>query len=212
MNRHLILFLCTAIIVAFLFWYSSVLQGIFYVVVDFLNELALQNEPLAVLVFVMTAIAAALISPLTNIPLVPIAVAIWGTVPTTVFLLSGWLIGDILAYLIGRYLGYKAVCYFVSTEKIDDWSNVIRKRTNFSTALLLRLALPAELGYAFGIIRYPAGSYVIVTVLSELLTAIISTYASEAVLYGEAVKFFGLVGALFAVIFIAFRVTHKNDE
>lgn len=210
MNKRVIVFICIAIVIAFLFWYSSVLQGAFYRIADYLSALAIENEFLAILVFVLTSALAALISPLTNIPLVPIATLIWGPVPTIIFLLSGWLVGDIVAYLVGRYLGHKAVSYFVSTEKLDDWSNMVKKRTSFSTAFLLRVALPAELGYAFGIIRYPASSYIIITFLSELPFAIISAYASEAVLFGDALKFFGLIGILFTVIIVAFRSTRSD--
>jgi len=210
MNKRVIVFICFAIVIAFLFWYSSVLQEAFYAIAGYLNELATKNELLAILVFVLTSALAALISPLTNIPLVPIATLIWGPVPTIIFLLSGWLVGDIVAYLIGRYLGYKAVSYVVSVEKLDDWSNMVKRRTSFSTAFLLRVALPAELGYAFGIIRYPAGSYIAVTFLAELPFAIISTYASEAVLLGDAFKFFWLVGILFTVIIVAFRSTRSD--
>lgn len=210
MNKRLILFICVAIVIAFLFWYSSVLQSAFYTIAGYLNTLAVENELLAIFVFVLTSALAALVSPLTNIPLVPIATLIWGPVPTIIFLLSGWLIGDITAYLVGRYLGYKAVSYFVSAEKLDDWSSMVKKRTTFSTALLLRVALPAELGYAFGIIRYPLNLYVFITFLAELPFAIISTYASEAVLLGDTLKFFGLVGILFVVIIVAFRVTHSD--
>ncbi|HAS84602.1 MAG TPA: hypothetical protein DCS23_00805 [Candidatus Yonathbacteria bacterium] len=210
MNKRLILFLCIAIIIAFLFWYSSVLQSAFYTIAGYLNTLAVENELLAIFVFVLTSALAALISPLTNIPLVPIATLIWGPIPTIIFLLAGWLIGDIIAYLIGRYYGYKVVSYFVSKEKVDDWSSMVKKHTTFSTALLLRVALPAELGYAFGIIRYPLNLYIFITFLAELPFAIISTYASEAVLLGDAMKFFGLIGILFVVIIVAFRTTHSD--
>lgn len=210
MNRRVIVFICVAIIIAFLFWYSSVLQETFYAIADYLKVLAAQNEVLAIFVFVLTSALAALISPLTNIPLVPIATLIWGPVPTIMFLIGGWLIGDILAYLVGRYLGHKVVAYFVSTEKLDNWSNVVKKRTSFSTALLLRVALPAELGYAFGIIRYPASLYIIITFLAELPFAVISTFASEAVLLGDTLKFFGLIGVLLAVVIVALRSTHSD--
>jgi len=210
MNRRIIILSGVAIIIAFLFWYSSVLQEVFYAVVDFLGELALQNEFLAIMVFILTAALAALISPLTNIPLVPIATLIWGPFLTTIFLLVGWLVGDIIAYVIGRHLGHKIVCYIVSAEKLEEWSNVVKKHTNFRRALFLRVALPAELGYAFGIIRYHFGYFMLITFFAELPLAIVSTYASEAVLYGDTMKFFGFTGILFAFIFIAFRMTHKR--
>jgi len=208
--RRIILLLCTAIVVAFLFWYSSVLQDAFYLIADYLSVLAFQNELLAIFVFILVAVLAALVSPLTNVPLIPVAVLIWGPASATIFLLIGWIIGDILAYFIGYYFGHKVASYFVSNEKLDNWSRVVKERTHFSTALFLRLALPAELGYAFGIIRYPAGAYVLVTFLAELPFAFVSTYASEAVLYGEALKFFGLIGILAVIIFVAYRMNHKR--
>ena len=211
MNKRFLVLLLLAIIVAFLFVYSSMLQGEFYRIVNFFNELVVQNEPLAMVVFVLLAAVAALISPLTNIPLVPFAVVIWGAVPTTILLLSGWLIGDTLAYIVGRYLGHKTVSYFISEEKLDLWSQAIKKHTNFYRALFVRLVLPAELGYAFGIIRYPFWSYLLITFLAEVPFAIISTYASEAVLSGSIVKFFWLTAALFAIIFLAFRSLRKNS-
>lgn len=212
MNKRLLLFLLLSIILAFLFWYSSVIQKEFYLIVNIFNELVIQNEILAVLVFILLAVAAALISPLTSIPLVPIAVVIWGSLPTTIFLLSGWLIGDTISYFVGRYLGYKTVCYFVSAEKIDELSSVVKKHTTFFKGLLLRLVLPAELGYAFGIIRYNFLSYLLLTLLAELPFAIISTYASEAVISGDTIKFLLLMIALITGVFLAVRVVHKNNK
>lgn len=209
MNKRLILFFSIVVIIVSLFWYSSIIQDEFYVIVNFFSKLVLQNETLAVFVFVLLAALSALMSPLTSIPLVPIAVVIWGGIPTTIFLLSGWLIGDTIAYLIGRYLGYKTVCYFVSSEKIDEVISVVKKHTNFSRGLLLRLILPAEFGYAFGIIRYRIGPYLLLTFLAELPFAIIATYTSEAVIARDVVKFLGIMAILIGVIFITFRAIRK---
>lgn len=178
---------------ALLFWSSSFLQKEFYLVVDFFQTLVLRNEPLAVAVFILTAVAGALISPFTNLPLVPFAAAIWGPFPTTIFLLGGWLVGDIIAYFIGRNLGRRFVTHFVPTKKLDAWSDAIKQHTNFLTALVARLALPAELGYAFGLVRYPFGLYLIITFIAELPFAFISVSASEAVLAGDVQKFFGVI-------------------
>lgn len=212
MNKRFLLFLLLSIVLAFLFWYSSVLQKEFYLIVGIFNELVIQNEILAVFVFILLAAVAALISPLTSIPLVPIAVVIWGSIPTAVFLLSGWIIGDAISYFIGRYLGYKTVCYFVSAEKIDELSSTVKKHTTFLKGLLLRLVLPAELGYAFGIIRYNFLSYLLLTLLAELPFAIISTYASEAVISGDTIRFLALIVALLLGIFLAISMVRKNNS
>lgn len=211
MTKRIILIACTAIAGVLLFWYSSTLQDAFYVVVNFFSELVLRNELLAVVVFVLLSAVAALISPFTNIPLIPIAVVIWGTIPTAILLLGGWMLGDILAYFIGRDIGYPAVRYMVSSERFDRWVAVVREHTSFLMALLLRVALPAELGYAFGIIRYPMILYVLITFLAELPIALVAVYASEAALAGDVQMFFAAVGVLVALIAIgAYYVRSKQ--
>ena len=212
MNRRLIFSFLFAIVVAFLFWSSSLLQSEFWRVVDFFNVLVVRNELLAMVLFVLSSVAAALVSPLTNIPLVPIAVVFWGPAITALLLLFGWLVGDMLAYFVGRYFGRRVVFYFVHEELFEQWSRKIKEHTTFLTALLLRLALPAELGYAFGMVRYPIGAYALITVLSELPFAIISTYASEAVLLGNAVQFLGFAGILLGIIFITIKITNNNRK
>ena len=200
MSKRVLLLVFGVVILALLFWYSNSLQNQFYVIVDFFHALVYQNEFLAIGVFILTAVVGALISPFTNLPLVPFAVVIWGTVPTTIFLLTGWLIGDAIAYFIGRYFGRKAVMYFVSEEKLDRWSDMVKAHTNFFTALILRLALPAELGYAFGLVRYNFGLFLLITLIAEIPFAIISTTASEAVLERDVQEFFWLILLLIIII------------
>lgn len=88
----------------------------------------------------------------------------------------------------------------------------MNEQATFATALLLRLALPAELGYAFGVVRYPLGTYVAITVLSELPYAIASAYASEAVLLGNVLHFLGFSGIVLMAILIALGINHRNHK
>jgi uncharacterized membrane protein YdjX (TVP38/TMEM64 family) len=212
MNKRRIFALGIVIVIAILFWYSSVLQDAFYVIVNYFNKLVLYNESLAIILFLLISALAALISPFTNIPLIPVAVVIWGVVPTTILLLFGWLIGDIIAYFIGRYLGEPAIRYIVSADKFDNLVRVVKERTNFFTAFLLRLTLPAELGYMFGIIRYNFFAYLIITFFAELPFAIISTYTSDAILAGDTTKFFEFIGILCLILFGLYKIIHKKTH
>lgn len=210
MNQRFISLLFAATVIALLFVYSNGLQNDFYKVVDFFNGLVAVNEPLAMLVFVLLSLGAALISPLTNIPLVPFAVVIWGAMPTTALLLLGWILGDVLAYGIGRKFGQKGISYFIGDERLEEWSRAIRTHTSFRRALFFRFILPAELGYAFGIIRYPFNLYFLITVLAELPFAVVSVYASEAVVSGDVVRFLGSIGLLCALVYGAYRFLNRK--
>lgn len=212
MNKRLVVGFLLAIFIALLFWSSSLLQNEFWRIVEFFNILVERNALLAIGLFVISATLGALISPLTNVPLVPFAVAIWGPTFTTLLLLIGWLMGGIVAYLIGRLVGERIVPYLVYRKKFETWSQQVNEQATFSTALLLRLVLPAELGYAFGVVRYPLGAYSAITVLSELPYAIASAYASEAVLLGNALRFLGFSGILLMAILIALGINHRNNK
>ncbi len=198
------------VVITLLFWYSLSLQEAFYDVVSFFETYVRQNEILGLLVFILIAALAAMVSPFTNLPLIPVAVALWGTTTTVFLLLGGWLIGDATAYFIGRYVGYPAVRYIISAERFDTWLSAVRAHTSFSMMFLLRLALPAELGYVFGVIRYHFGKYILLTFLAELPFVLTAAYASEAILLGERLQFFGLVALISAILFGAFYLALKR--
>lgn len=207
--KRTLLIIGILIAVTLLFWYSLSLQEAFYDIVSFFEVYVRQNEILGILVFVLTAALAALLSPFTNLPLIPVAVALWGAALTALLLLAGWLLGAVIAYFIGRYIGYPAVRYIVSAERFDSWLRVVKVHMRFSMMFLLRLALPAELGYAFGVIRYHFWKYVLLTFLAELPFVIITTYASEAILLGERVQSFGLIALMGVIFFGAFYLFRK---
>lgn len=212
MNRRTALVFLVLVFIAFLFWYSSTIQNSFFLIVDFFNEIVEENQFLAMVVFFFIAGGAALISPFTNAPLVPIAVAIWGVIPTTLLLLGGWFFGDILAYMIGKHFGYPAFSYLMEKSKFDKWISTIKNHTTFTTALLLRIALPAELGYVFGIIRYKFSTYLFITFISEAIFSLASTYASNAILSGRAALFFESVGILLIILYVAYEVAQKRNK
>ncbi|MFA6608305.1 MAG: VTT domain-containing protein [Candidatus Paceibacterota bacterium] len=213
MNKRIVISLIIVVIATLLFWVSKSIQDEFYLIVAMFNNLAEQNILLTVLIFLSVAAFAALISPFTNVPLIPVAVAIWGIIPTTILLLIGWLSGDIITYIIGRYLGYPVIRYLiVSTERFDNWVNLVRDRTSFLKALTLRMALPAELGYVFGLIKYKFSTYFLITFLSELPLAIIFTYASQSILTGDIPQFFGFIGLLCIILFGTYELIHQKKK
>lgn len=212
MAKRVFLIIGVAVAIALAFWYSSALQNSFYVLAEWFGELVVAHEFFAVLLFVLLSALAALVSPFTNVPLIPFAVVIWGTGPTAILLLGGWMLGDMLAYFIGRDIGYPAVRYMVSAERFDRWVETVRSHAHFAMALLLRMALPAELGYAFGIIRYPIGLYGLVTFLAELPMALAAVYASEAILAGKQSMFFLVIGSLVVLIVGAAYLMKRHNH
>lgn len=196
---------------AFLFWSSYSLQNIFYETVGSVQEYAGQNNILLIVLFIVLAALSAMLSPFSSVPLVPIAIIIWGNLLTTTFLFVGWLIGGVLAYGAGYYAGYQFVSQLSSFEKVKYYRERISRKAEFFLIILFRIAMPAEIpGYVLGIARYNFWKYFLATFLAELPFAIVVSYASEALVAKKPAIFVGLAVATFLVISVMFYLFTKK--
>ena len=183
--RKTIYVLLLALLIVALFGSSVFLQDILQEFTATLTQFESQNPFLSAVIFIGLAIFSILLGPFTSIPLVPPAIVIWGVPTTLFFLVGGWLIGNSLAYFIGRSYGLTLVSKIVGEKKIDDWMNKIQGYLNFWLLLLFRFSTPSETGYAFGLIRYDFAKYILISFLAELPYGLLAVYASEALVSSD---------------------------
>lgn len=199
------------VIAAFLFWSSVTLQEIFYEAVSSIEGYAAQNQILVAVVFVALAALSAMLSPFSSVPLVPIVIMIWGNLLTASLLLLGWMLGGVFTYAIGYYAGYPLVSQLSSFEKIRYYKEKLSQRREFLLVLLFRFAMPAEVpGYVLGIARYSFGKYLLATFLAELPFAIITSYASQALLADKPLIFISWIIIAFLIIGSMFYIFTKK--
>jgi uncharacterized membrane protein YdjX (TVP38/TMEM64 family) len=178
-----------------LFWRFTGLHEIFLEFVVFLEKVARRSGPGGMLAFLTLSTFASSIGPFTVVPLVPSAVRVWG-VPTTAFLMMfGGLLGATLTYTIGRFAGERVLKLFVRPARLARWKETVPKRAAFFMALAIKFALPAEVGYAFGIVRFGLLKYLLVTFISYV--PIIA-----AIIWGSRAFVEGRLGPLLASISI----------
>jgi uncharacterized membrane protein YdjX (TVP38/TMEM64 family) len=159
---------------------STTLQELFLSIMGQAEKFADALPIVTIVSFVALAALSALVSPFSSAPLIPIAVSLWGATSTTLLLLCGWLIGDIAAYYIGKYGGNPLLQKFLSVGKVRQYETYFAERMTFMKALIIRLALPAEVGYGFGIIKYNFSIYLIITAIAETVFAIVTVQAAGA--------------------------------
>ena len=144
---------------------------------------------MAVGLFIAFAAISVLFGPFTSVFLVPIAILLWGMIRTFIFLLTGWLIGGVLTYALGRFIGYPIVTKLVSKAQVDEWIDWISKEATFILAFLFRLALPAETGYVFGLVKYNFWKYMLIVFLVEFPIGLLIIFAGDAFLDQSGWKF-----------------------
>jgi uncharacterized membrane protein YdjX (TVP38/TMEM64 family) len=124
-----------------------------------MGEVLSANEQAAVVVFVVTSIAAVLMPLLTNLPLVPIAVMAWGPWWTALLLLSGWVIGATLSFALGRHARGWILRHLPSVERHAQIDRLIHPRHRIASLIMLRMTFPVDvLSYALGLFSPATGA------------------------------------------------------
>jgi uncharacterized membrane protein YdjX (TVP38/TMEM64 family) len=92
-------------------------------------------------------------------------------------LLFGWILGGVVAYTIGRYLGRPAVKAITSNPMLDRYAERVSVKAPFGLVLLFQAALPSEVpGYVLGLIRYSFWKYLGALSLTELPYSVATIY------------------------------------
>lgn len=170
-----------------------------------------ENELLGVAIFMALAAFSAAFSFFSSVPLVPVAIMLWGSFFTFIMLFLGWLIGDISAYLIGRYAGYPLVKRLTAFEKVEHYKSQVSGKTEFWLVLLFRFAAPSEAaGYVLGILKLYFWKYLFATFLAELPFALATVYAGEAFIKQDLILFAVWVAVLLFLASAALYLFHKR--
>jgi uncharacterized membrane protein YdjX (TVP38/TMEM64 family) len=141
-------------------------------------------------VFIVLTMLSAMLAFFSTGLLAPVAIAAWGTTGTLVLLWVGWLLGGVLTYAVGRYLGRSVAGVFVRRETLDHWEAFVRDRSHVTHLLLFQIAMPSEvLGYVLGLLRYRLRTYLGVLSITEIPYALAVVYLGESFLAGDAVRF-----------------------
>ncbi len=210
LKKKLIL-LAVALTVVLIFWSSIVLQEEYGRLVGFFESYVTARPVLSIFVFLILTVSSAMFFFFSSVWLVPVAVSVWGSLATVLLMLTGWLLGAIFSYILGRYAGYPILKYLIPSRKLDYYRDLFLENSSFPLVFLLRFTLPSEIpGYALGIIRFNFLKYLLITVLAEIPYALVAVYAIEAILSQDPVTLGLIIFVwLLAAILLA-RLLHKN--
>lgn len=193
-NRDKVILILAAAFVGFLIWSSVAFQGLFAKIVPFFAEFAQREKFLSVIFFILLGTASTMLSSFSSVPLVPIAVIVWGNTLTGLYLFIGWLLGDILSYLVGYWAGHPVAKRFLPYEKIKFYLDKIPPEAQFRMIFLFILSTPSEVpGYTIGILRYKFAKYFFAALMSELFFSFFTAYAARALVEKNFIVFSGAV-------------------
>jgi uncharacterized membrane protein YdjX (TVP38/TMEM64 family) len=147
-------------------------------------EVIVSTHPaLGMVLFVVFSALSALLAFFSTAVLTPVAVAAWGEAVSLLLLWSGWTIGGMCAYGIGRSLGRRVVVGLISTATLERFEERMSRQAPFGLILLFQLALPSEVpGYVLGLARYPFPKYLAALAIAEFPYAVGTIYLGSSFL------------------------------
>lgn len=110
------------------------------------------HETLAAWLFLASSALAVVLPLLSNLPLVPAAVQLWGLGWTAAALLAGWTLGSWLAFVLGRLVRHGWLKHAPGLRQATDVDRWIHPRHPVASLVLLRMAFPIDvLSFALGV-------------------------------------------------------------
>ena len=172
-----------------------------------------EHPRLGMAAFVTLAAVSALLAFFSSALLVPVAVYVWGPTTCVALLWTGWLIGGIIAYLVGRHLGRPVVRALLRPGTLARYEGWIRSGAGFVPVFLLQLAIPSDVaGYLFGLVRCRFRVFLPALAAAEVPYAIGAVYLGVSFLERDVLPLMalGAAGAFMSVL--AFRVLRLRSR
>lgn len=163
--------------------------------------------------FVLLQFLQVVVLPIPSFVTVAAGSALFGPLLSSFLSLLGILLGSITAFLIGRYLGYKAVAWLVGKETLDKWQKKIKGKDKlFLSAMFLLPIFPDDvLCFVAGLSSMSFLFFFVVILISRVIAVFATSYSVSLIPFNT---WWGItLWALFfvGVIILFFFLYKKSD-
>ena len=163
--------------------------------------------------FVLLQFAQVVLLPIPSTVTVVAGSVLFGPLLGSVYSLLGIMIGSVVAFLVGRYAGYRVVAWIVGRETLDKWLGKIKGKDKlFLSAMFLLPVFPDDvLCFVAGLSSMSFLFFCIVILISRILAIFTTSYAIAVIPF---TTWWGLlIWAVFGVlVFLLFFVLYKKSD
>lgn len=165
-----------------------------------------QHEVLGAVIYVLAGMASVVLLPLSSLPLLPLAVSVWGVWMAGALSAAGWWLGALVAFWMAR-VARSSLDRFVSLAALDKFERSIPPDLGFAGIVVLRLLLPVDVtSFALGLLRdLRFTTYAVASLIGILPFAFVWAYAGGKLASGQYLVFAGMATALIGAGFVAKR-------
>lgn len=149
------------------------------------------------------------ILPIPSFVTVAAGTALFGPFLNIVYSLIGIVLGSLVAFLIGRYAGYRAVAWLVGKDTLDKWLKKVKGKDKLLlSAMFLLPVFPDDvLCFVAGLSSMSLPFFLAVIVISRILAIVTTSYSVSLIPFNTWwgiliwIVFFALVVVLFVFLY-----------
>lgn len=155
-------------------YYSSVYE-------EFLARSIGQYGIFGMALYIIGALIAEIIPSIVFLPLVPVAVTLWGSFLAAVLSIIAWMLGSAIIFLLVRRYGHPLVARLLGEGKLKTITKLLPRHHIFLGVVLMRIALPVDLvSYALGLFNIMSfKAYLAATFIGIVPFAFVFSYFSD---------------------------------
>ena len=180
---------------------------------DAAEVLIRQRATWGMVAFVVLAALSAMVAFLSSVVLMPVALNIWGPAVCFALLWTGWFLGGLAGYGIGRFLGRPAVEILVRPGTLARYEGWAASGKSLFPMLMLQLAIPSDLAsYLFGLVRCRFIVFAAALALAEVPYALGAVYLGTNFLERRIVPLLALgIGGVLLSLWAIRRLHHHTE-
>ena len=144
---------------------------------------------------------------------VAVGVAMFGPLMCAIYSFIGIVTGSIVAFVIGRWIGYKAVCWIVGKESLDKWLKKLKGKDYLILSLMFLLPLFPDdiLCFVAGLSSMTWGFFLVMITVTRAISIFSTAYSFELIPF---TTWWGILiwGVLLALVVFAFYLVCRYYE
>lgn len=109
--------------------------------VDSLRDIIGQAGGMAALIYIIFCFLQVVLLPVPGSVAVAVGVAMFGPLYCAIYAFIGIILGSVVAFAVGRWIGYRAVCWIVGKESLDKWLKKMKGKDYLILSLMFLLPL-----------------------------------------------------------------------
>lgn len=184
--------------------------------VEALREYIGKSGSLAAVIYISFCLLQVILLPVPGSVAVAVGVAMFGPWKCAIFSFIGIIIGSFIAFGVGRWIGYKAVCWIVGKDSLDKWLEKLKGKDYLILSIMFLLPMFPDdiLCFIAGLSSMTWRYFTVMIVITRAISVVSTAYSFELIPFTTwwGIVIWILLAALVALAFwLVIKYSDKID-